>query len=103
MGDVSRVSPDTYLEFKAFKLVKSAAGIDQELVGTFRLAIAQMRLQDYTEKVRKSLGLLAPQKTGEAGRFNLALVVLDDERMIEAESRSLVEKLKAHDISTSMI
>ena len=62
-----------------------------------------MRLQDYTEKVRKSLGLVAPQKTKQVARFNIALVVLDDKRLIEEESRSLVEKIKSQDVSTSMI
>ena len=49
------------------------------------------------------MGLVAPEKTREVARFNIALVVLDDEGLIELESRSLVEKLKSQDLSTSII
>ena len=77
IGDISATSPDTRLEFRAFK-VTTAPNLQQELIGQFNLAIAQMRLQDFARKVRKSLGLTQPGKNKETGRFNLALVILED-------------------------
>ena len=40
LGDVSRVAPDTFLEFKAYRLVKTETGLGQELVGSYQLAVA---------------------------------------------------------------
>jgi len=62
-----------------------------------------MRLQDFKSKVRKSLGLVRPGELNESGRFNLALLLLNDANQIEMESRSMVEKFKTNDISSSMI
>lgn len=62
-----------------------------------------MRLQDFSSKVRKSLGLVRPGELRESGRFNLALLLLNDADKIGAESRSMVEKLKSADVSSSMI
>ena len=61
-----------------------------------------MRLQEYMKKVRKSLGLAKPGEFKESGRFNLALCVLNDAAAIELESRSMIDKLKSHDVSTSL-
>ena len=78
LGDVSQVLPDTFLEFKAYKLVRAAgSSLEQDLVGEFRLSIAQMRLKSYGEKVRKSLGLSNAANMRQAGRFNIALTVLE--------------------------
>ena len=62
-----------------------------------------MRLRGYDQKVRKSLGLIKPGSTQEGGRFNLALAVLEDQAEVAAESRSMVEKLRDSDFSTSII
>ena len=63
IGDISQVSPDTHIDFKAYKLSKIAGGgYGQELVGSCQLQVAQMRLKNFGEKVRKSLGLAKPGK-----------------------------------------
>ena len=62
-----------------------------------------MRLRSIKEKIRKSLGLQKPGKLQTAGRFNIALVILEEKRDIDDEMRSMVEKLKVNDVSTSMI
>ena len=104
LGDVSQVSPDTFLEFKAYKLVRAAgSSLEQDFMGEFRLSIAQMRLKSYGEKVRKSLGLTKAANMRQAGRFNIALTVLEQQEEIAAESRSMIEKLRENDVSKSMI
>ena len=67
--------------------------------------MAQMWIQEFQLKKRKSLGLFAPVTDqgksggGEIARFNVAYMLIhsEDADQIELESRTLIQKLKDKD------
>ena len=99
IGDVEQEPPTSILEFKAYRVItKNGKPLSEELIGECRIQMAQMWVQEFHLKKRKSLGLIPPTagqgkaRDKEIARFNLSYMLIHSDNVdhIQLESRTLI-------------
>ena len=101
IGDVAEEPQSSVIQFIAYEVqTKNGTVVREDVIGVAKLLMAQVWVDAFSTKKKKSLGLYGsdggPDDGREVARFNISYMLIAPENTdhIEKESRTLVQKLR---------